>query len=110
MNYRGEIGRAGEDLAYEYLRSKGYEIMRRNYRCKKGEIDIVARLRGTINFIEVKTRTCDRYGHPEESVTKNKERHIVETAKNYIMKNDLSEDDFQFDVITVELSHIKNCI
>ena len=45
MNFRGEIGKAGEDLAYEYLKSKGYEIMWRNFRCKYGEIDIVARLK-----------------------------------------------------------------
>lgn len=110
MNFRGEIGKAGEDLAYEYIKSKGYEIMWRNFRCKYGEIDIVARLKGVISFIEVKTRADDRYGYPEESLTKNKKRHIKDTAKYYIMKNNLSEDEFQFDVITVELSHIKNCI
>lgn len=110
MNSRKEIGKAGEDIACEYLRGKGYEIIRRNFRCKQGEVDIVAQKGGVLCFIEVKTRTSNQYGYPEESVNFNKKRHIRDTAKYYIMKNDLSEVDFQFDVITVELSHIKNCM
>lgn len=110
MNNRVKLGQLGEAFASKYLQIKGYEIVSRNFRCNMGEIDIIARLGDAISFIEVKTRAGEGYGYPEEAVTEIKKRHIIKTANYYIMKNDLSEFDVQFDVISVELTHIKNCI
>lgn len=110
MNNRVKLGQLGESFASKYLQINGYEILSRNFRYNTGEIDIIARRGEVISFIEVKTRAKEGYGYPEEAVTESKKRHIIRTANYYIMKNDLSEFDVQFDVIGVELTHIKNCI
>ena len=69
---RRRLGQRGEQLAAERLAAMGYEIVERNYRCKAGEIDLVARQGGGWVFVEVRTRRGDRFGTPEESVTARK--------------------------------------
>jgi putative endonuclease len=69
MAKKDDVGRWGEELAAEHLRRRGYEILDRNWRCPQGEIDIVARDRGTLVIVEVKTRSSIAYGHPFEAVT-----------------------------------------
>ncbi len=66
---RGEEGLSGEDAACQYLEQKGYKILRRNFRCYSGEIDIIAAKGQTLSFIEVKTRSSTLYGLPREAVT-----------------------------------------
>jgi len=69
---RGRLGRLGEDLAVTFLQRAGYHVLDRNWRCSRGEIDVVARDASTLVFVEVKTRTGLAYGHPLESVTVSK--------------------------------------
>lgn len=110
-NHSQKIGRLGEDVAVRYLESKGYSIWARNFRCKAGEIDIVASKNGAISFIEVKTRRDFNYGRPCESVTVNKKRHIQMSAEYYLK---ILEDKgyrptrIHFDVIEVTIRHTEN--
>jgi putative endonuclease len=69
LTHRGNLGKRGEDIAAAYLVKGGYRILERNWRCARGEIDIVATLGGDLVFVEVKTRSSTAYGHPLESIT-----------------------------------------
>lgn len=109
MNEKGRLGNRGENLALEYLKNRGYEILSNNYRCHFGEVDIIARKNNEIIFAEVKTRSGNSYGYPEEAVDKNKIKHIRKVAEAYIADNKLSEISIRFDVISIELKHIENC-
>ena len=79
-----KLGEIGENMTAEYLRGKGYDILRRNYRCREGEIDIIAERYGELCFVEVKTRQGFDFGRPCEAVTPEKKRHIRRTASRYI--------------------------
>lgn len=94
-------GKHGEELAERYLSDKGYETITRNYRCRFGEIDIIATKANIIIFVEVKTRTHQRYGLPRESVTYSKQRVIIKTAQQYIQRYKIKNTLFRFDVIEV---------
>lgn len=111
MNNR-QIGNNYEDVACRYLDSIGYEIITRNFRCKLGEIDIIAKDAESIVFIEVKYRSSNNLGYPEEAVSKAKQRTIISVAKYYILINRLHNYNIRFDVIacyiTGEINHIKN--
>lgn len=93
----------------------GYTIIEENFRCKSGEIDIIAKEDNEIIFIEVKTRTSNRYGEPIEAVNRIKQKHIVLTASYYVFLNHLNESNIRFDVIEVlkkdkiYVRHIRNC-
>lgn len=107
MYVNQERGKMGENLACKYLEEKGYEIIKRNYRCNQGEIDIVAKDNSTneIVFIEVKTRSNLKYGSPAESVQQEKQKHIVNVAKYYIYRKGIAHLAFRFDVIEVFLNN-----
>lgn len=79
-------GRVGEDIAADYLKKRGFKIIEKNFRCKIGEIDIIAKKGGNIHFIEVKYRENPVYGSPFESITLHKARQIVKVAKYFIAK------------------------
>jgi putative endonuclease len=81
-----KLGQRGEDLAASYLQKNGYKIIQRNYKTMIGEIDIIARDRDDLVFIEVKTRESLEYGQPFESVNKNKRRKIANVAMLYLKK------------------------
>ena len=83
MENKKALGKRGEDLACAYLTAKGYSILRRNYRIKIGEIDIIANHSGTIVFVEVKSRRCFSYGRDIESITDRKQRTIRKIAEYY---------------------------
>lgn len=95
------LGRQGEQLAAEYLIRKGFRILERNYRSRRNEIDIIALDRGTLCFIEVKTRGSLEKGHPIEAVTPQKQKEIIKAAKAYLLTLDNREPDCRFDVITI---------
>lgn len=95
------IGLKGEKLALDFLKKKGLRILSRNCRFAGKEIDIVALDRNTVCFIEVKARSSNSYGKPEEAVTAKKRRHLEILALNYIKKYRISDCDFRFDVISV---------
>ncbi len=96
-----ELCRKGETLAGKILKKKGCKILKRNYVSKYGEIDIVAYDKGTISFVEVKTRQSENYGPPELAVTKEKRKRIVRTAKNYLVANHIEDTDCRFDVVSI---------
>lgn len=98
---RAALGRRGEGRAVRYLESLGYEIVERNYRCRHGEIDVIARDGGDLAFVEVKTRRTDEDGCPSAAVDLRKRRRIVLSAWNYLQEKDLGEIDCRFDVAEV---------
>jgi putative endonuclease len=95
------LGIAGENLACEALTGRGYAILARRYRTRVGEIDIVARDGGTLVFIEVKTRTSERFGRPVEAVTGWKRRRIVSMAQHFLTRHRLHGRPCRFDVVSV---------
>ncbi len=108
----------GEIYAARYLRDNGYDIIAGNYRCKMGEIDIIAQKNGIISFVEVKTRGENPMFRPMEAVDIHKQRRLIATAK-YYMGVTKEEYKSQFDVIEiildekfnlVSVNHIKNAI
>lgn len=100
-----QFGDEGEDIAVDYLLKKGYEIIERNYRFGKGEIDIVAKdpETGFIVFIEVKSKKNLEFGNPVYSITKNKMKQIKRMAELYLYDKEIKEIDCRFDVVTVLL-------
>lgn len=104
-------GKLAEDNAVLYLRKKHYKILERNYACRAGEIDIIAKHGDTFVFIEVKKRADTKVGRPEEYVTYSKQKKIILCAQMYIYKNNLEDKKFRFDVIAItgeEIEHIIN--
>ena len=113
-----DIGKYGEDLATKFLKQKGYYIYDKNFRCKLGEIDIIAIDNITKNelvFIEVKTRMQNTFGTPATAVNKNKIQHIHRAAEYFLTINNFKNTFIRFDVIEIykkfdklHLNHIKN--
>lgn len=112
MNNR-EFGNKGEDIACEYLKKNGYQILERNKHYSKFcEIDIIAKLKNKIVFVEVKTRKTNAFGTPFEAITKTKYNNIKTGALSYLTENKYK--DYQIDVIGITLlpelkiEHLKN--
>jgi putative endonuclease len=95
-------GRSGEDLAAEFLRRRGLEILHRNYRCRAGEIDIVARDGDTVVFVEVKERRTATHGTAVEAVTWRKRQRISRAARVYAAVHGLSDAPMRFDVLGID--------
>lgn len=100
---RRETGARGEKLAREFLCKKGYRVLDTNYRCPGGELDIVATSRGSLVFIEVRSKTTSGYGSPEESITKAKQAKLRNLAAHYIQEHDGLPEEWRIDVVAVEL-------
>ncbi len=96
------LGNKGEELAVKYLKSKGLRILERNFRTTLGEIDIIAEEKGTIVFVEVKTRSDDSFGMPFEAVGNRKRERIKRIALLYL-KDSGMERPVRFDVISIEM-------
>ncbi|GAA1372215.1 YraN family protein [Luteococcus sanguinis] len=103
---RQETGRYGEDLAHGYLHRLGWQVVERNWRCARGEIDIVALEPlpsggRCIVFVEVKCRRGRGYGDPLEAVTRNKVRKLVELSQLWLREHDLHAEQIRIDAIGV---------
>ncbi|MBU1869882.1 MAG: YraN family protein [Candidatus Omnitrophica bacterium] len=98
---RLDLGRAGEELAAGFLESKGYRILRRNFKNKLGEIDIIATEKEVYCFVEVKTRQSDKFGCPSEAVIASKQAQISKAALSYLKENRLLDKKARFDVVSV---------
>lgn len=102
----------GEEIAQEFLQSKGYKILERNFRARQiGEIDIICRDGEEIVFIEVKMRSGSRCGNPEECVDIKKFRKIIKVAEIYLNKNHFHDYDFRIDVVAItgnKVEHLKD--
>jgi putative endonuclease len=106
---RATIGYWGEAIAAKHLESHGYTILHRNWRHGHGELDIVARKAELVVFVEVRTRTSDAFGAPEESISPRKCAKLIETAQAYLDEQNLGEAQWQIDVIVIELDE-KNAV
>jgi putative endonuclease len=100
---QSNIGLLGESHAVSFLLKKSFTILSRNYRGGKGEIDIVARDRDTLVFIEVKTRTSDAYGTPKESVTKRKIEEVIRAGQYYCREHPNASASLRVDVVAVRI-------
>jgi putative endonuclease len=101
---RQKLGRLGERLASDALEGRGYRIVEHNFRCRAGEIDLVAREGEDLVFVEVKTRRGSAYGLPEEAVNARKARKIQEIACYYLDLHNLPECSWRIDVVAVQFS------
>lgn len=118
--YRQSIGKQGEIKAKNYLKRRGYQILECNYRTKAGEIDLIAKEKDCLVFVEVKTRTTEEYGTPAEAVSFYKQQHMVKSAQYYLARHG-GECECRFDVIEVrmpargllkiaKINHLKNVL
>ena len=98
---RKSLGKQGELESVVYLKKRGFKILESNYRVRAAEIDIIAKDKGTICFIEVKTRSNIKKGLPREAVTWTKQNKIIHAALIYLQKSGLSENKVRFDVMEV---------
>jgi len=101
MEKRIELGKKGEDIACKFLEKNGYQIVERNYRNRAGEIDIIARDKDDIVFVEIKTKISKDFAQPELSVNPSKQRKIVKTALTYLMVKGIKKTGCRFDVIGI---------
>ena len=101
LNTRQKFGEQGESLAVWYLKKNGYKILEQNYRTNLGEIDIIAREKKTLVFVEVKSRRSIRYGSPKWAVTPKKQRTISMVALSYLKATKQTDARARFDVVTI---------
>lgn len=101
MAAKDELGRRGEQLAADHLESRGLRVLDRNWRCPQGEIDLVARDRGELVFVEVKTRSSEAFGHPLESITVQKLARLRRLAAAWCEAHPGNHDRIRIDAIAV---------
>ena len=104
MNKAHEIERKGEAIALHFLACKKHHILEKNWRWQKAEIDIISKDKKTLVFVEVKTRSTERYGQPKEFVSLRKEALMKEAAEAYLEINEL-ELELRFDIISIVLKN-----
>ena len=109
------VGARGEELAYDFLLKKGYEILGRNVRFSRfSEIDIIARFKNVLIFVEVKTRKSEICGSPFEAITKSKYENIKKGIFFYLQENKIKYDRYRIDAISVilepevKINHLEN--
>ncbi|CAM1334169.1 YraN family protein [Tenacibaculum aestuariivivum] len=114
MAQHNDLGEKGEQLAIEYLQSKGYVVVEKNYRFKKAEVDIIAKKLDTLIVVEVKTRSTSYFGNPQDFVNPKKIKLLVYAIDNYINQKDL-DVEVRFDIIAIlknkkgfNIHHIKD--
>ena len=101
---RLDIAKTGESLAVAHLKARGYDILERNYRALRGEVDLIAQDGEFIVFVEVKTRRSLKFGLPQTAVTTQKQRQISKVALAYLQAKNLFDTPCRFDVIAIHLS------
>jgi putative endonuclease len=112
---RKKFGDWGEEIAVRYLIENGFSILMRNFRAERGEIDIIAREGDCVVFVEVKTGRSDKFGPPEERITRSKQRQLYRIASHFIQQNPDLEADYRFDAVIIdghpgqyEIRHYRN--
>lgn len=101
MYIRHNLGKTGEEIAEIYLIKNGYKILERNFSCRQGEIDIIARDIKEIVFVEVKTRTNKKYGEPIDSITYYKKKHLIKSIQFYLYLKKLDNAFIRIDIIEI---------
>lgn len=104
---RSRIGRSAEILAAAELGRRGYEIVASNYRCRAGEIDLIAKDRDCLVFVEVRCKRTSEYGSAAESITPSKMRKLFATAQHYLLDQNLGDVACRFDVVTAGVENGK---
>lgn len=116
---RKKLGRQGEEIARGYLEKKGWRCLQSNYRCSRGEIDLILEKNGELVFVEVRTRKSSAFGLPEESLTDTKLSRLVTLSETYLQEHQLSSVSWRIDVVAIELGprgqvkrleHIENAV
>lgn len=100
MAAHNELGKEGESLAAEWLTARGYRVLHRNWRCSYHEIDIIAEKENRLHFVEVKARKESPLGHPEDSVTRKKFKHLQRAADEYLQQHP-GHPWIQFDILAI---------
>jgi putative endonuclease len=110
-----ELGRRGEQEAVKFLEGKGYSIVAINWRHEKAEVDIIAEIEKFVVFVEVKTRTSNYFGRPEEFVDITKERLLINAADHFMEAKNYNKE-VRFDIISViilnddtKINHLEDC-
>ena len=106
MATHNELGNKGEEMSVEFLQKKGYTILDRNWRFKKAEVDVIAKKNDILAIIEVKTRSTDYFGNPQDFVNSKKIRLLVEAINEYVTAKDL-DVEVRFDIIAIIKNHNK---
>lgn len=105
--FRKQTGQLGEQAAVHYLVSNGYQIITRNWRCRLGEIDIVAKMNNTLVFIEVRTKRTFSYGNAESSITPMKKRRMQRLAYAYLdATHDSNNQNYRIDLLAIDLNGV----
>ncbi len=114
MAEHNDLGKVGEQLAFDFLIKNGYEIKERNWRFQKAEVDIIAQKNNTLVVVEVKTRSTDFFGNPQDFIKQKKINLLVKAIDEYVNKNNLNVE-VRFDVIAIvkngknyEIEHLKD--
>ena len=100
MATHNDLGEKGEELAVEFLQKKGYKILDRNWRFKKAEVDIIAQKNEVLIIVEVKTRTSNYFGNPQDFINQKKVQLLVEAANEYVISKDL-DVEVRFDIVAI---------
>ena len=106
MSKHNEVGKFGEELAVDFLLQKGYQILETNWRFQKAEIDIIVQKATTIAAVEVKTRSTNEFGDPQDFVNKKKITLLTKAMDEYVNRNDL-DVEVRFDVVAITLNDQK---
>lgn len=114
MATHNDLGKKGEELAIEFLQNKGYNILDKNWRFKKAEVDIIAQKKEILIIVEVKTRTSNYFGNPQDFINQKKIKLLVEAANEYVISKDL-DVEVRFDIIAIlqnkqkfEIKHLED--
>jgi len=114
MATHNELGEKGEKIAAEFLQKNGYQLLEQNWRFKKAEVDIIALKHDTLAVVEVKTRSSNYFGNPQDFVNSKKIKLLVEAINEYVTSKNL-DVEVRFDIIailknnnTFEIEHLKN--
>ncbi len=98
---RAELGRKGEQAALDYLATRGYSVVARNWHCAGGEVDLILRHGRTLVFAEVRTRSSSSLVHPFETITAPKQRRVAKAAEAYLRRHGIEETEIRFDALAV---------
>jgi putative endonuclease len=109
MAQHNKLGKKGEEVAARYLMHNGYTIIQRNWRYGKDEIDIIAQNKEYLIFIEVKTRSTQFFGDPEEAVNEKKQQFMIRAAEEYVNQNEINQE-IRFDIISIILQSGKQTL
>ncbi len=100
---RRERGALGEKIALDFLVERDFTILERNFRCREGEIDIIARQGDCLVFVEVRARSSSNMGTPEESITPAKGQRLVALAQTYLQTHEDLPDQWRIDVVAIDM-------